>query len=68
MKTNRRGFGKEIMDAKKITGILMAAALTALVAALAPAGTLALMEVGLVGLFYVVRRRRTSFEALRYGG
>ena len=56
------------MDAKKITGILMAAALTAMVAAVAPAGTLALMEVGLVGLFYVVRRRRTSFEALRYGG
>ncbi len=65
MKTNRWGYGKEIMDAKKITGILMAAALTAMVAAVAPARTLALMEVALVGLFYVVRRRRTSFEALR---
>ena len=56
------------MDAKTITGVMMAAALTALVATLAPAGTLALMEVALVGLFYVVRRRRMSFEAHRYGG
>ena len=46
------------MDAKKITGMLIAVVLAVPIITTAPSGALALIEVGLVGLLYVVRRRR----------
>jgi hypothetical protein len=48
------------MDAKKFTGLLVAVALTVQIIATAPPGTLALIEIGLLGLLYAVRRRRAA--------
>ncbi len=62
------GMGREIMDAKKIGGVLIAMVLLVAIAGTANPETLAWMDVGLIGLFYVVRRRRISAAALRYGG
>lgn len=56
------------MDAKKIGGVLIAMVLLVAIAGTANPETLAWMDVGLIGLFYVVRRRRISAAALRYGG
>lgn len=53
------------MDAKKFTGLLVAVVLAVPIIATAPPGTLALMEIGLVGLFCVMRRRRSTLEAAR---
>ena len=53
------------MDAKKFTGLLVAVVLAVPIIATAPPGTLALMEIGLVGLLFVVRRRRSTVEAAR---
>jgi hypothetical protein len=47
------------MDGKKLTGVLIAFTLAALIIATAPPGTLALVDVGLIGLLYFLRRRRT---------
>lgn len=55
------------MDAKKLTGGLVAVALTAPIIATAQPGTLALIEIGLIGLLYVLRRRRLALEAFRPG-
>ena len=48
------------MDAKKLTGMLIAVVLAVPIIATAPSGTLALIDVGLLGLLYVVRRRRLT--------
>lgn len=53
------------MDAKKLTGVLIAAGLTMSIAATAEPGTLALIEIGLVGALYVLRRRRLTVKASR---
>ena len=63
-KTND-GRSKGNMDAKKFTGLLVAVVLAVPIIATAPPGTLALMEIGLVGLFCVMRRRRSTLEAAR---
>ena len=55
------------MDAKKLTGVLIAVVLAVLIIATARPGTLAWVDVGLIGLLYVVRRRRSGLEASRYG-
>jgi hypothetical protein len=46
------------MDAKKLAGLAMAVALAVWIIVTAPPGTLAMIEVGLIGLLYVLRRRR----------
>ena len=48
------------MDAKKLTGMLIAVVLAVAIIATVPSGTLALIDVGLVGLLYVIRRRRLT--------
>ena len=48
----------ETMDAKKLAGMLLAAGLSALVAMNASPGVLAMIDVGLIGLLYVLRTRR----------
>ena len=48
------------MDAKKLTGMLIAVVLAVPIIATAPSGTLALIDVGLIGLLYVIRRRRLT--------
>ena len=53
------------MDTKSFTGVLIAVVFAALIIATTHAGTLAWIDVALVGLFYAVRRRRLSTEALR---
>ena len=50
------------MDAKKLTGVLIAAVLTASIAATAEPGTLAFIELGLIGALYVLRRRRLTVK------
>ncbi len=52
------------MDAKKLTGALLALALTASIVATAEAETLAMIEIGLVGMLYVLRRRRQTAKDL----
>jgi len=46
------------MDTKKLTAVLVATVLTVPIIATAEPGTLALIEVGLVGLLCVLRKRR----------
>ena len=53
------------MDAKKLTGVLVATVLTVSIATTAEAGTLALIEIGLVGLLFVLRRRRLTMTTSR---
>ena len=49
------------MDVKKIAGLLLAVLLVVPLIATAAPGTLALIDVGLVGLLYVMRRRRSAW-------
>ena len=53
------------MDAKKLTGTVIAVVLTVPVSASAEPGTLALIEIGLIGMLYVLRRRRLALGGLR---
>lgn len=53
------------MDAMKLTGMVVAVVLTVPVVANAEPGTLALIEMGLVGALYVLRRRRLALDGLR---
>ena len=46
------------MDVKKFSGLMIAAGLAVPVIMIAPPGLLALIEVGLIGALYVLRRRR----------
>jgi hypothetical protein len=48
------------MDAKKLTGMLIVVVLAVPIIATAPSGTLALIDAGLIGLLYVIRRRRLT--------
>ena len=48
------------MDVKKLAGLLIASVLAVSVIATAPPSTLALMDLGLIGLLYVIRRRREA--------
>jgi len=52
MKTN--------MDAKKVSGVLAAAVVAVTIIATASAETLMLIEAGLIGLLYGIRRRRLA--------
>ena len=53
------------VDAKKLTGVLVAAVLTVTIAATAEQDTLALIDIGLVGLLYILRRRRLTLKTSR---
>jgi hypothetical protein len=53
------------MDAMKLTGIVVAVVLTVPIVANAEPGTLALIEIGLVGVLYMLRRRRLSLDGWR---
>jgi hypothetical protein len=55
------------MDAKKLTGLLIAVALALPIIATAQPETLAVIDIGLIGLLYVVRRRRFRIESMGYG-
>ena len=48
------------MDVKKLAGVLIAFSLAVLIIRTATPGTLAVIDVGLIGLLYVIRSRRTS--------
>jgi hypothetical protein len=48
------------MDAKKLSGALIAVVLTVPIIATAPPSALALLDVALIGALYVVRRRRRN--------
>jgi MYXO-CTERM domain-containing protein len=48
------------MDAKKLTGMLVAVLIVVPILATAPPSTLALVEVALVGLLFGIRRRRVA--------
>lgn len=48
------------MDVKKLAGLLMAFVLAVPIISTAPPGTLALVDFGLIGLLYVIRRRRLA--------
>jgi hypothetical protein len=48
------------MDAKKLMGMLVAVALVVPLIANAQTGTLAWIDVGLIGALYVIRRRRAQ--------
>ena len=50
------------MDAKKLTGVLMAMVLAAPIIATAPPAALALIDVALIGALYVIRRRRLTHD------
>ncbi len=52
------GRWKENMDAKKLTGMMVAVLIAVPIVAAASPEILAWIEIGLVGLLYVVRRRR----------
>jgi hypothetical protein len=66
------------MDVKKLAGLVMAFGLVVMISMTAAPGTLAMIEVGLIGLLYFIRRRRPSemsprmrkalFEAYTAGG
>jgi hypothetical protein len=51
------------MDVKKVAGLLMVIVIAVPIVATAPPGTLALMELGLIGLLYVIRCRRWNTRA-----
>jgi xanthosine utilization system XapX-like protein len=46
------------MDVKKLAGMLIAFSLAVLIIRTAAPGTLAVIDVGLIGLLYVIRSRR----------
>ena len=46
------------MDVTKLAGVIIALAVAVPVITVAPPGTLALIDVGLIGLLYVIRKRR----------
>jgi hypothetical protein len=48
------------MDAKKLTGMLVAVLVVVPILATAPPSTLALVEAALIGLLFGVRRQRVS--------
>ena len=48
------------MDAKKLTGVLIACLLAVLIIATAPPSVLALIDVALIAALYIIRRRRPS--------
>jgi hypothetical protein len=48
------------MDAKKLSGVLIAAVLAVPIIASAPPAVLALLDVALLGALYVIRRRRLT--------
>jgi len=48
------------MDVKRLAGLLIAFVLAVPFIATAPPGTLALVDIGLIGLLFVVRRRRLA--------
>lgn len=56
---------KGIMDAKKLAGLLIAVAIAAPIVAHAGPGTLGLIDVGLIGLLYCIRRRRATYRPMR---
>jgi hypothetical protein len=66
-KTKTKG-RKGNMDAKKLTAMLIGVLLAVPVLTAASQGTLAVIDVALIGLLYIVRRRRTVMETARYGG
>jgi xanthosine utilization system XapX-like protein len=47
------------MDVKKLAGMLIAFSLAVLIIRTAAPGTLAVIDVGLIGLLYVIRSQRT---------
>ena len=49
-----------IMDAKKLTGMLVAVLIVVPILATAPPSTLALVEAALIGLLFGIRRRRVA--------
>ena len=53
------------MDAKKLTGALVAVVLAVPILVNATPATLAVIEVGLIGVLYAIRRRRVTGG--RYG-
>ncbi len=55
------------MDAKKLAGVLIAIALAVPIIATASPGTLGLIDIGLIGLLYFVRRRRSAAKPSRAG-
>ena len=58
---NKNDWGiEDNMDAKKLTGVLIAFVLAISIIATAPSGVLALIDVALIGALYVIRRRRAS--------
>jgi hypothetical protein len=58
---NKNDWGiQENMDAKKLTGVMIAFVLAASIIATAPPGVLALTDVALIGALYVIRRRRAG--------
>jgi hypothetical protein len=54
---------KGIMDAKKLTGLLIAVVIVVPIVAHAGPGTLGLIDVGLIGLLYCIRRQRAPHAA-----
>jgi len=56
------------MDAKKLTAMLIGVLVAVPVLAAASQGTLAVVDIGLIGLLYIVRRRREAMETARYSG
>jgi hypothetical protein len=48
------------MDAKKLSGVLLAFVLAVSIIATAPPAMLALIDVALIGALYAIRRRRTT--------
>jgi hypothetical protein len=48
------------MDAKKLSGVLIACALAVSIIAAAPPAALAMLDVALIGALYVIRRRRSA--------
>ena len=47
------------MDAKKLAGILIAFLIAAPIVATANPGTLGVVDIALIGLLYIIRRRRS---------
>jgi len=53
------------MDVKKLAGLVLALGLAAVIIKNATPGALAMIEVGLVGLLYFIRRRRPTDVSAR---
>jgi F0F1-type ATP synthase assembly protein I len=61
-KKDERREMKVNMDAKKVSGVLVAVVIGVPVIAMASAETLALIEAGLIGLLFGIRRRRAALR------